>query len=443
MDNKKSRLVSIVIPTYNREGYIVDTLDSLKNQTYKEIEIVVIDDCSKDNTENVVKDWIRINKDSIEDVIYLKLPRNRDEWWALNIGFYICNGEYIAIHGSDDLSHEEKIEKQMKCLFDDIDVAAVGTSYKTFEKSIDNIVGFANWLSFDREEIERNYKEVFSHCICFGTIVFRANILDEIIGCRKATIHLNDYNFVSDIVTNDYVVENLNEHLYYYRIHEGQKSKKIIDTNFKYIPEPLKQIKDRVSVVMAVDNNTDKECMIKTLDSISSQTYENIEIIIVDNNTDNGIDDLINNWYSNIDSNSVINDLIYFKLPRYTDYIWCINIGAYMAKGEYIAFHGSGISDKYRIEKQFNYMKNNFTTSLIGTNYTDGYVKYDEDIEYSYKIDYVPCINFSTTMVRTNVINETGGLSRSIIGREEFEFIYRLIDKGYRLNNLEDILYYE
>jgi glycosyltransferase involved in cell wall biosynthesis len=450
ISNEKVGLVSVVIPTYNREQYICDALDSLKNQTYKNIEVIVIDDCSTDNTEHEVKKWREKNRKVFMNFIYLRLPRNRDEWWAWNIGFFIAEGEYIAIHSSDDLSHEERIEKQVRFLIDNIDIAVVGSNYKVFMDSVDNVIGNSEWLIYDSNRIEESYRENFEHCVASGTVMFRADILDNTIGFRKLANNINDYHFIADIINHDYSVVNIRDELYYVRKHEGQKSKKLEDgsnwVDEKHIPEALLTIKDRVSVVLVLENKSAD--IVRTIESINNQTYRNIELIVVDNSRSISTGNFIKSWLVNnrISPKSAIIDLVYFKLPRKLKYPWTYNIGAYLSKGEYILFHGNqGISHRSKVEKQVNYLKNNFFDSAVGTNYNDSseFIKYDEDIEYSYVIDYMPCVNLDTVMLRANVINETGGLNRSILGRESFEFIYRLLNNGYRVQNLREVLYYE
>lgn len=447
---KKLGLVSIVIPTYNRARYICDALDGLKKQTYKNIEVILIDDCSTDDTESAIEQWSKQNKGAFVDFIYLKLPRNRDEWWAWNIGFNLARGEYIVIHSSDDISSEDRIEKQVNYLINNIDTAAVGSSYKAFTESIDNIIGVAEWLIYDSAAIERSYKENFEQCVCTGTLMFRADILDTIIGFRKVTNNINDYYFIEDIINNDYIVSNTKEYLYYIRQHEGQKSKKLEDVNKltddKYLPEALKTIPNRVSTILVLENQLDS--IIDTLESIANQTYKNIELIIIDNKLDNDIESKINEWWltKKGEKDVAIRELIYFKLPRRVSYPWAHNIGAYLAKGEYIAFHGEdGISNKLRIQRQVRYLRENFLTSVVGTNFDGGsdYIKYDEDLEYSYIVDYMPCMNINTVMLRSGIINETGGLNRKILDRESFEFIYRILNRGHRVQNLKEVLYYE
>ena len=100
-------MVSIIIPTYNRESTIKRAIESVLNQTYKDIELIIVDDCSTDNTEDVVK--------SIEDsrLKYFKLEKNSGACVARNYGVAIANGEYIAFQDSDDEWYSNKLEEQL------------------------------------------------------------------------------------------------------------------------------------------------------------------------------------------------------------------------------------------------------------------------------------------------------------------------------------------
>ena len=98
--------ISVVIPTYNRESKILKSINSVLNQTYKNIEVLVIDDNSTDNTKDVVK--------SIKDkrLKYIKLPKNMGSCYARNIGIKKAKGKYITFQDSDDVYDSKKIEKQ-------------------------------------------------------------------------------------------------------------------------------------------------------------------------------------------------------------------------------------------------------------------------------------------------------------------------------------------
>ena len=102
--------ISVVIPTYNRGYSIIECLNSVLEQTYKNIEILVIDDCSTDNTESLIS---KIEDDRVK---YIKLNEKKGASFARNIGIKYATGKYISFQDSDDIYHKDKIEKQYKNL---------------------------------------------------------------------------------------------------------------------------------------------------------------------------------------------------------------------------------------------------------------------------------------------------------------------------------------
>lgn len=100
-------MVTVIIPSYNREKTIKRAVDSVLNQSYKDIEVIVVDDCSTDNTLDVVKSI----KDSRLKVF--KLNENSGACVARNFGIEKAKGQYIAFQDSDDEWLPEKLEKQM------------------------------------------------------------------------------------------------------------------------------------------------------------------------------------------------------------------------------------------------------------------------------------------------------------------------------------------
>ena len=102
------KLVSVIIPAYNHEKYIGDAINSVLNQTYKNIELIVEDDLSTDNT---VKEIKKI-KDKRLKTIFSK--KNKGPVRTMNHLLSMCKGDYIAILGSDDIWYPEKLEKQLE-----------------------------------------------------------------------------------------------------------------------------------------------------------------------------------------------------------------------------------------------------------------------------------------------------------------------------------------
>jgi glycosyltransferase involved in cell wall biosynthesis len=106
----EDNLVSVVLPTYNR-AYLIDrAIRSVLNQTYKDFELIVIDDGSTDNTEKVVKEF----REKDKRIKYIQHEKNKGAAVARNTGIKAAKGEYIAFQDSDDEWVPEKLEKQMK-----------------------------------------------------------------------------------------------------------------------------------------------------------------------------------------------------------------------------------------------------------------------------------------------------------------------------------------
>lgn len=122
------QLVSIIIPTFNRETLITETLDSVKDQMYEHWECLVVDDGSTDNSEKVVRDYIEQDN----RFQYLKRPENRSKGAnaCRNIGFENSSGEYVLWFDDDDLMLPHKIQTHLDLFNDDPDAdGSVGMSY--------------------------------------------------------------------------------------------------------------------------------------------------------------------------------------------------------------------------------------------------------------------------------------------------------------------------
>ncbi|PID59189.1 MAG: hypothetical protein CR986_06850 [Ignavibacteriae bacterium] len=102
--------VSVIIPTYNRAHLITKAIESVQNQTYKNIEIIIVDDASTDNTEEIIK------KLNYKNLKYFKLGTNKGAANARNFGADKSEAEYITFLDSDDTWLPTMIEKQISIL---------------------------------------------------------------------------------------------------------------------------------------------------------------------------------------------------------------------------------------------------------------------------------------------------------------------------------------
>lgn len=129
-------LVSIVIPAYNAEKTILRTINSVLNQTYKNIEIIVVDDGSSDQTAKLVQKIT--NQD--QRVILLK-QANSGVAIARNLGINKSTGEYIAPIDADDIWFPDKIEKQLQCMLNSPSSVGLVYSWSVYIDEKDKIFG--------------------------------------------------------------------------------------------------------------------------------------------------------------------------------------------------------------------------------------------------------------------------------------------------------------
>ena len=117
-------MVSVIIPTYNRANVIETSVESVLNQTYTDIEVIIVDDGSDDNTKEII--------DGINDtrIKYMRSSVNRGQSFARNVGIRRAKGEFIAFQDSDDVWLPDKLERQMKCFEDN---PSCGLVYCMFE----------------------------------------------------------------------------------------------------------------------------------------------------------------------------------------------------------------------------------------------------------------------------------------------------------------------
>lgn len=128
-------LVSIITPSYNCAHFIGKTIESVKSQTYNNWELLVVDDCSTDNSRDVIKKY------SVEDrrIRLIVLDKNSGAGVARNVAIEAAKGRFIAFLDSDDRWFPDKLEKQLDFMVSN-ECAMSHTSYLTCDEN-DNITG--------------------------------------------------------------------------------------------------------------------------------------------------------------------------------------------------------------------------------------------------------------------------------------------------------------
>jgi glycosyltransferase involved in cell wall biosynthesis len=149
----KKPLVSIIIPTYSRPNKLKEAIDSVLNQTYKQLEVVVIDDNSP-NTKERYETSNLINQFCDSRLLYICHDKNKGANAARNTGIEKCSGDYIAFLDDDDRYAPSKVEEQIRAL-EIIALRSVGGSF-AFTGAVrlgDTIYPDSKWMSTTNEKL--------------------------------------------------------------------------------------------------------------------------------------------------------------------------------------------------------------------------------------------------------------------------------------------------
>ena len=129
MKKQDNTLVSIITPTYNSSKYIKETIESVLEQTYTQWELVITDDCSSDNTANIVKHF----QSTDSRIKFYQLEKNSGAAVARNNSIKNSKGVFLAFLDSDDLWYETKLQSQLKFMGSEIHFSF--TAYQYIDKS--------------------------------------------------------------------------------------------------------------------------------------------------------------------------------------------------------------------------------------------------------------------------------------------------------------------
>ncbi len=174
-----NELVSVVIPTYCATSYLMQTLDSVRNQTYQHIEIILVDDCSTDRTVEVAKEYASLHPEC--NMVLLQQESNQGAAAARNRGVQEAKGRFIAFLDADDLWEPNKIEKQL-AFAETHNAAFACTSYEfadefgnglgkiahvpsciAYKDAIKNTIIFTSTVLFDMQQLTK--EQITMPCI--------------------------------------------------------------------------------------------------------------------------------------------------------------------------------------------------------------------------------------------------------------------------------------
>lgn len=182
----ESPTISIVLPSYNHEKYILEALDSIHQQTYQDYEILILDDASTDRSAAVIKEFIQNHPDL--PIRFDQHETNQGGVITLNDLLQQARGKYIALLNSDDVWVPEKLARQAQYLNEHPEIAAVFTQAiivdENREKVSDKVLPVVIQDTFLQENRSRGkwFRRFFfqQNCLCHPSILIRRTVYEQI-----------------------------------------------------------------------------------------------------------------------------------------------------------------------------------------------------------------------------------------------------------------------
>ncbi len=208
--NEIQPLVTVLMPVYNGEKFLVETIDSVLNQSFRNFEFLIIDDGSTDLSLKIIESY------SDERIKIVKNSSNQKIIKTLNIGISLAKGKYIARIDSDDICLPNRFEKQIKFLNENPEIAVVGTDI-IFINDSSRIIG----KGVTPQLTDKVIKWVMQRrcCIYHPTVMINY----ELVG--KELFYCEDYPYAEDYelwlrLSKKYKLANLKDYLLKYRLHD-------------------------------------------------------------------------------------------------------------------------------------------------------------------------------------------------------------------------------
>lgn len=231
VNTKDEILVSVITPLYNAEKYIAQTIEGVISQTYKNWEMIIVDDCSTDNSRNIVKNYQ--NKDNRIKLIKLEAnfggparPRN--------IGIENAKGKYIAFLDADDVWLPHKLEKQIAYLEENSDIDICHTLANVIDENSKIQDFFDNQKTYDKLKyiISKDNLLFYTNNININSTLMRS---DKEIKFEedKNLVALEDWKYWIDNQISGKKIALMSEILINYRVHQSSISNRGSDSGYR------------------------------------------------------------------------------------------------------------------------------------------------------------------------------------------------------------------
>lgn len=227
-------VVSVVVATYNSAGTVLETLESIKAQTYNNIELIVSDDCSQDNTIEVVNQWIVKNNSRFVHTKLVTTEKNTGVSGNFRRGIAHSKGEWIKSIAGDDLLIPTAIQEYIDfvnnnpenvrmCVCDVECFATNGNIDVTYKDVIER---YNYFFEKEKETYPQQRKRIINECVFVGpTFFYSRELYDEMGGFKEKYGCAEEWPFVYEIIRKGNRIYAINKKLIRYRVQSGSVSR--------------------------------------------------------------------------------------------------------------------------------------------------------------------------------------------------------------------------
>jgi glycosyl transferase cpsJ len=475
--------ISVIMSEYNTPpDYLRASIESILNQTFKDIEIIIVDDCGRNDLSSIVKEYkdkrIRIIKND-ENIGLVK---------SLNKAIAVSKADILARMDTDDVADENRLEEQYNFMINHEEYSVVGTLANEFSKN--NTTGV---LGKPGEKTAKSL--AYGDSIIHPSVMMRKKDIQSV-GGYKNYKRAEDLSLWFELAMKGFSLFVIDRVLLNYRVNEEDYSKRKFKTRRGEIKARLHYyhltkapvlaylviIKSIVSSILPTrivaflrrkiilkpsreNERSDKRPLVSVIipvynceeyigeciDSVAEQTYDNIEIIVVNDGSKDESENIIK------DKKKRYRNILYYK-QRNKGVSAARNLGINKAKGKYITFvDGDDLVGKYLVERLVNQIIHTDPECIIVSKPTQKINEFEERVLghkkpvvksmssdqalikllYPYGIDNGPCAKlYPTALLKKNLFN----IDLSIA--EDLELNYRLIKSSKIIKVLNEKLYF-
>lgn len=223
--------ISVILPVYNAEKYIREAIDSILNQTYRDFELIIINDGSSDGSRNIISGY------TDKRIVFLE-QSNIGLAATLNSGIDLARGEYIARQDNDDISLPPRLEKQLQFMEANKEIALCGTCAEIIDQ---NGQPTGRHHKHSSNPVHLKFALLFNNPFVHSSVFFRKEITGRVGNYNTDPGIFEDYNLWSRIA-RVVKISNLDECLLKYREVPSGMSKTSVDYDEKVKRQSIENI---------------------------------------------------------------------------------------------------------------------------------------------------------------------------------------------------------